>query len=70
MGHDCSNANPDIGYGCVEAGTCDAGNTILDTMQRDLGPAKYAAIYAAGQDILYKVTTDDWDGLQQYLVIK
>jgi hypothetical protein len=70
MGYDCSNANPDIGYGCVDAGTCDAGQTLLDTLQRDLGPQKYAAIYAAGQDILYKVANDDWDGLQQYLAIK
>ena len=69
-GYDCSNANPDIGYGCVDVGTCDAGSTILDTLQRDLGPKKYAAIYAAGQDILYKVRNDDWDGLQQYLAIK
>ena len=69
-GYDCSNANPDIGRGCVEAGTCDAGSTTLDVLQRDLSPAEYAAIYAAGQDILYKVTNDDWDGLQQYLAIK
>jgi hypothetical protein len=70
LGYDCSNANPDIGRGCVEAGTCDAGSTILDVLQRDLGPAKYAAVYAAGQDIAYKVTSDDWDGLQQYLAFK
>jgi hypothetical protein len=69
-GYDCSNANPDIGHGCGDAGTCEPGSTILDTLQRDLGPAKYAAIYAAGQDILYKVTNDDWDGLQPYLAIK
>jgi hypothetical protein len=69
-GYDCSNTNPDVGRGCVEAGTCEPGLTVLDTLQRDLGATKYAAIYAAGQDILYKVGNEDWDGLQQYLKVK
>ncbi len=42
----------------------------LDMLQRDLGAAKYAQIYAQAQDIRYKVDTGDWDGLQQYLKIK
>lgn len=69
-GYDCSNTNPDVGHGCFEAGTCEPGLTMLDTLQRNLGAAKYAAIYAAGQDILYKLGNDDWDGLQQYLKVK
>ena len=39
-GHDCSNSNPDLGLGCIEAGTCEAGLTYLDVLQRDLGATK------------------------------
>jgi hypothetical protein len=69
-GHDCSNSNPDLGRGCIQAGTCEAGQTFLDVLQRDLGPAKYAEIYAKAQDIQYRIRSGDWDGLQQYLKIK
>ena len=69
-GHDCSNSNPDLGLGCIDSGTCEAGQTYLDVLQRDLGAAKYAEIYANAQDIQYKVRSNDWDGLQQYLKIK
>jgi hypothetical protein len=69
-GYDCSNANPEIGLGCVAAFSCVDDLTWQDKMQRDFGPAKYAALYAVALDIEYKVRTDDWDGLQQYLKIK
>jgi hypothetical protein len=69
-GYDCSNANPEIGLGCVAASSCVDDLTWQDKMQRDFGPAKYAALYAVALDIQYKVTTGDWDGLQQYLKIK
>jgi hypothetical protein len=69
-GYDCSPANPDVGQGCIEAGTCEAGLTLLGVLQRDLGPAKYAAIYATSQDILYKAGNGDWVGLQQHLPMK
>jgi hypothetical protein len=69
-GYDCSLANPDWGFGCVESGACLAGETWLDTLQRDLGAAKYAEIYAQAQDIQYKVSSGDWDGLQQYIDIR
>jgi hypothetical protein len=69
-GYDCSYANPDVGSGCVNAGTCVPGFTLLDTMQRDLGATQYAAIYAEAQDIQYRIGVDDWDGLQQYLQLK
>lgn len=67
LGYDCSNANPEIGQGCAEAGTCSAALTLADIFQRDLGAQEYARIYAAGQDIAYKVTQGDWEGLQRYL---
>lgn len=69
LGYDCTTSNPNWG-GCVEAGTCVAGFSHADTLQRDLGATKYAQIYAQAQDIRYKLETDDWDGLQQYLRIK
>jgi hypothetical protein len=69
-GYDCSNLNPDVGAGCVERGTCEPGQTFLDVLQRDLGAGKYAAIYANAQDIQFKIRTNDWDGLQQYLEVK
>jgi hypothetical protein len=69
-GYDCSNANPEIGLGCVVDSSCVDDLTWLDKMQRDFGPTKYAEIYANAQDIQYKIRTDDWDGLQQYLKIK
>jgi TPR repeat protein len=69
-GYDCSNANPDVGAGCVERGTCEPGQTFLDILQRDLGAGKYGAIYANAQDIRYKISSNDWDGLQQYLQVK
>jgi hypothetical protein len=69
-GYDCSNANPEIGLGCVVASSCVDELTWQDKMQRDFGPAKYAALYALALDIQYKVRTGDWDGLQQYLKIK
>jgi hypothetical protein len=70
LGFDCLLAKPDWGFGCVESGACLPGQTWLDNMQRDLGPVKYAEIYAKSQDIRYKLETGDWDGLQQYLQIK
>jgi hypothetical protein len=70
MGYDCSKQNPALGFGCTEDGTCDAGETFLDIMQRDLGAAKFAEIYATARDIEYRITTNDWDGLQQYVQIK
>lgn len=69
-GYDCSNANPDFGFGCIPEGTCVAGLSYTDIIQRDLGAAKYADIYADAQDIQYKVSTNDWQGLQRYLEIK
>lgn len=69
-GYDCSNTNPEIGRGCAEAGTCQPGQSILDVLQRDLGSSQYAAVYASGQDILYKVRAGDWAGLQQYLEMR
>jgi hypothetical protein len=47
-----------------------AGFSHTDMLQRDLGAAKYARIYAQAQDIRYKLETDDWDGLQQYVQIE
>jgi hypothetical protein len=70
LGFDCTLAKPEWGFGCVESGACLPGQTWLDNMQRDLGPTKYAQIYAKSQDIRYKLETGDWDGLQQYLQIK
>lgn len=70
MGYDCSNANPSWASGCIEDGTCAAGETRLTEMQRDFGAAKYAEIYAKAQDIQYKIRAGDWDGLQQYLEVK
>ena len=70
MGYDCSKANPALGFGCTEDGTCDAGETFLYVMQRDLGAAEYAEIYASAQDIQYRIRTNDWDGLQKYVQIK
>jgi hypothetical protein len=69
-GYDCSNSNPDFGFGCIQAGTCVAGLTYTDIIQRDLGAAKFARIYADAQDIQYKISTNDWDGLQKYLEIR
>jgi hypothetical protein len=69
-GHDCLLSKPDWGFGCVETGACLPGQTWLDNMQRDLGAAKYAELYAKAQDIRYKLGTNDWEGLQQYLEIK
>ena len=70
MGYDCSKQNPAVGFGCTEDGTCDAGETFLDVMQRDLGAVKFAEIYASAQDIEYRITTNDWDGLQKYVQIE
>jgi hypothetical protein len=47
-----------------------AGLTYVDIIQRDLGAAKFARIYADAQDIQYKLSVNDWDGLQPYLEIK
>jgi hypothetical protein len=69
-GYDCSSDNPSIGFGCAELGTCNAGFTIPQVMQRDMTPAQYAKVYAASQDILYRIDSRDWDGLQQYLEMK
>jgi hypothetical protein len=69
-GYDCSLVNPDWGFDCVASGACLAGETWLDTLQRDLGAAKYAEIYAQAQDIQYKIKAGDWDGLQQYIKIQ
>jgi hypothetical protein len=71
LGYDCADSNPGRGgAGCVEAGVCVEGHGMLDVLQRDLGAAKYAAIYANAQDIQYKIKTGDWDGLQQYLRLR
>jgi len=70
-GFDCAMSNPDLGgAGCVEAGRCMPGYTLLDTLQRDLDASRYASIYADAQDIQYKIRTNDWDRLQQYLQLK
>jgi len=66
-GYDCSVTNTNVGFGCAQAGECDAGRTIANDLELSLAPAKYAAAYAAGQDILYKIETGDWDGLESYL---
>jgi hypothetical protein len=66
-GYDCSLTNLNVGFGCVQAGECEAGLAVTDQLQRSLSPAKYAAAYAASQEILYKIGTDDWDGLEGYL---
>ncbi len=66
-GFDCSTTNPDVGFGCAEAGNCNAGLTLPDIFQRDLTPKQYAEAYAASQDILYRIEARDWDGLEPYL---
>jgi hypothetical protein len=70
LGYDCSMRNPELGQACADVGTCNAGLTLADTMQRDLGATRFGAIYAASQYIVYKVNTGDWEGLQQYLETK
>jgi hypothetical protein len=55
---------------CAELATCSAGPALADVLQRDWGANAYARAYAAGQDIAYKVTRSDWEGLQQYLEMR
>jgi hypothetical protein len=69
-GYDCTNENPDVGSGCVARGTCEAAQTFVDVLQRDLGAGKFGTIYAKAQDIQYKIKANDWEGLQQYLELK
>jgi hypothetical protein len=69
-GYDCSSDNPDIGFGCAQFGTCNAGFTIPDVLQRDLPPREHAAAFAASQDILYRIEAGDWDGLEKYLEVR
>jgi len=67
LGYDCSAPNPELGRACLDAGTCIAGLTLADVFQRDLGARQFAKVYAASQDIVFKVNEGDWEGLRQYL---
>jgi hypothetical protein len=69
-GYDCSTDNPIVGFGCPSAGTCNGGFTIPDQLQQVLTPKQYAAAYATSQEILYKINTGDWDGLNQFLELR
>jgi hypothetical protein len=66
-GYDCSAANPDVGFGCPETGTCNAGFTIPDRLQEGMPPKLFAQAYAAGQDILSRIALGDWEGLEPHL---
>jgi hypothetical protein len=71
LGYDCSMRNPEILGECVEGvGICNSAFTLADMFTRDLGATRFGEIYAASQDIVYKINADDWDGLQQYLETK
>jgi hypothetical protein len=69
-GYDCSSDNPNVGFGCAQAGICNGGFTIPDQLQRDLSPKEFAAAYAASQDILYKIRVGDWDGLEPHWALR
>lgn len=67
LGYDCTAANPDFMLlNCDYQVACP---TLQDVLMRDFG-ADYGRIYAASQDIAYKLRVGDWDGLQQYLEMK
>jgi hypothetical protein len=67
LGYDCTAENPEFRLlNCDYQSTCP---TLQDILVRDFR-AKYGEIYAASQDIVYKIRNDDWDGLQQYLEMK
>jgi hypothetical protein len=61
-GYDCSNSNPDFGFGCIQAGTCVAGLTYVDIIQRDLGAAPLPQIYAVAQVVECWGGVEEWGG--------
>lgn len=68
-GFDCSNANPTVGQGCVEAGVCEASLTLPALYERDFG-SRFAEISAAARDVVAKIDRGDWEGLQPYLATR
>lgn len=68
LGYDCSANNPQLPYvSCDQTGACP---TLQDSLQQSLSGGQYGRVYAASQDIAYKVKHGDWSGLQQYLRTK
>lgn len=51
-GYDCTYSNPDVGNGCIEAGNCAAGDTLVLQMQRELR-GYFGESYARSQEIRY-----------------
>ena len=69
-GYDCSNGNPEVGQGCSERNVCDPTSNLVQTMQQDLGEARFAEVRAEGRDILARINRGDWDGLEPYLATR
>ncbi|HZF31523.1 MAG TPA: hypothetical protein VE907_20575 [Gammaproteobacteria bacterium] len=69
-GYDCSNANPDIGQGCIERRGCDARSTLPEAMRLALGDTQFAEIRTTAQEILARINRGDWEGLQPYLEMR
>ena len=66
-GYDCSYSNPEIGNGCIAAGTCAAADTLILQMQRELG-GSFGASYARSQEILFAFENGDGDRIVEELL--
>jgi hypothetical protein len=68
LGRDCSAESSDNAFAaCNVSGACPPHATLFDVMQRSLGAAKYAEIYARAQQIKASMLANDWPSVESAL---
>jgi hypothetical protein len=67
LGLDCSKPPPALARECATSQVCVGIYTVADLIQAVGYPAD---VYAAGQDIAYKIKIGDWEGLQTHLALR
>lgn len=70
LGYDCSAANPEAVFsGCRLSGACPADADWSYFLQKSLGPAKYAQVYANARQIEYSVKAGNWNAVMGSLAL-
>ena len=67
MGIDCSTSNPSYAGSCVSQGTCIEGERFEDMLQRNMGPERYAKVFALAADFRGAVERRDELALEKFI---
>ena len=70
LGYNCSASNGSLFGNCAANGTCQAGLSFLDQLEKALGPAAYARVYTQAQTFENALAQGDTSIILQFTQLK